>query len=82
MSDFGDGNWTVGRKPHRCEYCYGPIPQGERHYQFKGIWEGEWQNWRMHKECNESYDMNGDGEFIPGDSDWPERIRKLFAGLA
>lgn len=54
---FNDVTSVVGRKPHRCEWCGGPIPIGERHSLFVGIWEGEFQSWRMHPECLE---FNGD----------------------
>ena len=47
MSGFGEGRWMVGRKDHRCEYCYGSIPQGEEFYHYRGMFDGEWQNWRM-----------------------------------
>ena len=79
MSSFGNTEHPVARKEHRCEYCYGPIPQGEKHPHFKGMWDGEWQNWRMHQECYSDY-MDGepiDG-FTPGDAEMPERIKKLI----
>ena len=73
--DFGEGKWIVGRVRHRCEWCSGPIPKGESHYQSKGMYDGEWQNWRMHAECQADYDLNyGGGEFFPGDGTMPERV--------
>ena len=32
--DFGEGRHIVGRKPHHCIGCYGPIPKGETHFQW------------------------------------------------
>jgi hypothetical protein len=55
MADFGEGRKLVGNKDHRCEWCGQKIPKGDLHYQFKGLWEGEWQNWRMHLECYGAY---------------------------
>ena len=78
MSDFGEGKWIVGRKQHRCEYCYGPIPKGERHYNYRGMYSGEWQNWRMHEECESDSSTEGDYEFMPGDGPMPERVRELM----
>ncbi len=77
MSDCGGGKWVKGRKQHRCEYCLGPIPTGEHHYNYRGLYGGEWQNWRMHSECFDDYDINGDGAFMPGDGTVPDRIRQL-----
>lgn len=51
MSDFGETKSVWARKEHRCEACLGPIIKGELHPQYKGMWSGEWQNWRMHHEC-------------------------------
>lgn len=51
MSDFGDISYPVGRKDYRCEWCGQPIPKGEKHGHFVGIFEGDFQDWRMHSEC-------------------------------
>ncbi len=51
MSDFGDVRYPVARKAHKCEWCGEPIHVGERHPQFVGQWDGEFQHWRMHSEC-------------------------------
>ena len=51
MSEFGSYRYPVGRKDHRCEWCGEPIPMGEKHTQYVGMWENEFQNWRMHNEC-------------------------------
>ena len=75
--DFGSLVWVTGRKRHRCELCYGRIPRGERHAQFKGMYEGYWQNWRMHEECYNSYDADGEWEFVPGDAPVPHRVAAL-----
>lgn len=61
MSDFGGGGSIKARKQHYCEWCSEPIVKGEIHYQFKGIWEGEWQNWRMHTECSDAHDRETEG---------------------
>jgi hypothetical protein len=78
VSDFGEGKWIIGRKRHRCDGCFGPIPKGETHYNYRGIWQGEWQNWRMHEECFEGYDAEGDGEFTLGSFEMPDRVRALL----
>lgn len=78
MSDFGESKRVVGIKKHRCEYCYGPIPKGESHLNYRGMYAGEWQNWRMHDECYEDFHVNGDDEFMPGEAPMPDRIMVLM----
>lgn len=73
MTDFGEGKWTFGRKPHRCAACQGPIPQGEKHYHYRGMYEGDWQNWRLHKECHDDWERDGCGE-ISMDAPCPKRL--------
>jgi hypothetical protein len=51
MSDFGGCSHPVGRKEYRCEWCGQKIPKGEKHVAYVGMWENEFQNWRMHDEC-------------------------------
>jgi len=65
MSDFGNGTSPVARKDYRCEWCGQKIPKGEKHFQYTGVWQDEWQYWRMHKECEKQrqIDYDGDGEF-------------------
>jgi hypothetical protein len=79
VSDFGETTEPIARKIHRCEWCAGPIPKGEKHKQFKGMWEGEWQSWKMHNECYEDASKNDAMQegFTPGDGEMPERVRNL-----
>lgn len=55
MSDFGEMKTVVGKKDYRCEWCGETILKAETHHHFVGKFEGEFQNWRMHSECNEAY---------------------------
>lgn len=64
MSDFGEGIYVAGRKDHSCAWCTQGIPMPEVHYHFHGMWEGYWQNWRMHAECRKASEP--DQEFTPG----------------
>ena len=73
--DFGEGKWVIGRKRHRCESCFGPIQKGERHWHYQGMYEGDWQNWRMHEECYLACEEDGDDEFMPGEAPMPDRVR-------
>jgi len=77
MSDFGDGKWVVGHKRHRCDACMGPIPAGESHYNYRGMYGGDWQNWRMHKECFDDYVREQDEEFTMGSFEMPDRIAQM-----
>lgn len=51
MSDFGETTFHVVRKNHRCEWCGEMILKDEECAHYQGKFEGEWQNWRMHREC-------------------------------
>lgn len=81
MSDFGTMTNPRARKQHRCEWCYGPIPKGEVHRHYSGMWDGNWQDWRMHNECEkactseEGYLYDG---FMPGEGEMPERVKALL----
>ncbi len=81
MSDFGNGIWVNGRKIHYCGACGARIPKGEEHYSYRGMYGGDWQNWRMHRECEESFSRDGSGEFMEGDTPVPERILAMFKGM-
>lgn len=76
MSDFGETTHKAGRKDHCCHICYGVIPKGEVHYHFKGMWDGDWQDWRAHDECYD--DTDTEEGFCPGDAPMPDRIRALY----
>lgn len=81
MSDFGETFSPVAAKEHRCIWCYWRIPKGEKHKLYKGVYDGEWQNWRMHNECYEEQQdqaRDGDTEFTPGCANPPERIRQIY----
>jgi hypothetical protein len=39
------------RKIHECVWCSSEIYIGESHQKFVGIWEGDFQNWRIHHDC-------------------------------
>jgi hypothetical protein len=73
MSDFGGYTWPKARKEHRCEWCYQKILIGEVHARFVGKWEGEFQDWRVHKECEAIMQKEDlfDG-FTPGEGERPQ----------
>jgi len=80
MSDFGETLSPVARKQYTCEWCGWRIPIGEQHKQYKGVFDGEWQNWRMHNECFEEQQaeaLQGEPEFMPGCGEPPQRIKEL-----
>jgi hypothetical protein len=71
MSDFGEGNWVKTSKPHRCSWCGQRIEAKADAYHYKGMYDGEWQNWYMHEECQEAYALNGNEEFDPFEGERP-----------
>lgn len=84
MSNFGVMFSPIAAKDHVCEWCAGQIPKGEKHKHFQGMWGGDWQNWRMHDECEHDYAAAYGPEytngFIPGEGEMPERVRVATAG--
>ena len=80
-NSFGEPRAVVARKPHRCEWCYEPILKGESHQQFKGMWEGDWQNWRMHQECFDAYEPDDDGGFMSGEGTRPPKVTIRLEGV-
>ena len=56
---------TKPKRKHPCVWCRIQIRPGEKHLKFTGKWEGDFQNWRIHLECNEpmmvARDAYGDG---------------------
>ena len=45
------------RKEHRCTECGCTIKKGVMYYDIKGLWDGEWGNYKAHKDCHELYVM-------------------------
>ncbi len=75
MNDFGEGKFVKGSKPYQCEACGAQIPIGEKHWHQTGMWEGDWQDWRAHKECYDDWSTNGYGE-LQSDAPVPERLNR------
>lgn len=76
MSDFGNMSYHKGYKDHRCEWCGEVIPKGEEFAHFQGMWQSEFQDWRMHKECEiaslKDPNTREDG-FMPFENERPPR---------
>ena len=56
MSDFGNVRHVVAAKSHRCIHCIERIAPGTKHAHYVGVWERDWQDWRMHDECLDASD--------------------------
>ena len=76
MSEFGNATFPTARKEYRCEWCGETILKGEKHYKYAGMWEGDFQNWRMHDECEHDAQMNGDMQegFTPYEAERPAKL--------
>jgi len=49
-------------KPHWCAWCKKTrIEKGEVHLRYVGEFEGDFQDWRIHKECREPVRRSCDG---------------------
>jgi hypothetical protein len=62
MSDFGEGRTVKAGKQHQCIWCYEHVMVNEYHHHYKGMWEGDWQDWRMHLDCLKACREEQDGE--------------------
>lgn len=40
-------------KPHKCYECHRPIKQHETYFKAKGLWDGEWCEFKTCSECQE-----------------------------
>ena len=81
MGNFCNSRDVVTRKPHRCEWCNGPIPSGEICIRAQGCFDHAMYSYHMHsecwKECLSDPDISIDG-FMPGCGEMPERIKALL----
>ena len=75
MSDFGDYKHVKTKKPHICVYCGRKIPAGKRAWNYKGQYQGDWQNWYSCEYCHDYVEPTCmDEEYINGD-EFNEYIR-------
>ena len=51
------------RKEHTCYECRLPIPKGVTYKRAKGLWDGDWEEYKMHPECHDKLLEIQDGEF-------------------
>ena len=54
------------RKEHRCEWCNEKICVGEKHFQRTYVFEGDFNNGRMHLECKAAMEKTPHDELIDG----------------
>ena len=50
-------------KIHKCCWCWQDIVKGEKHYHQIGIFNGDWNDWRMHLDCHDVSDP-GEEEYL------------------
>ena len=73
MSDFGNLKRITTRKPQQCLFCQRTIPPKTAAYNYKGMWENQWQNNYSCEICQTNDDISGDSsDGITGDefNDW------------
>lgn len=79
MMNFHRGSNVTLRKPRRCEWCGGAMDQGADAYRGRGVFDGDFYDYRMHPECAE--DMN-DTPYISEDGFMPyENERPMLADV-
>jgi hypothetical protein len=70
--------WVTTAKPHRCDMCNGPVPEGDRAHYASGQWNGEFYSGWQHPECWESFVASDCEEYMCGDFPVPLRILKVM----
>lgn len=55
MPEFVDDHAHCARKQHRCCECSAPIQVGERYIKTKGVWDGEFSEFKQHELCAEAF---------------------------
>ena len=69
------------RTEHRCIYCGGPIPVGEKYTQQTGFYDGAAYRNRYHDECyadcGNECSYYGEWEFSPFSADYPPRVKAI-----
>lgn len=53
-----DEKWQKARKEHRCNECPFPIEKGETYMRVGSLFEGKWETFRRHKECENAGKMD------------------------
>jgi hypothetical protein len=51
------------RKQHMCCECFNPILKDSVYYDISGMWDGEFDRMRAHKDCHEFYRMLNEQSF-------------------
>lgn len=79
MADFyRPPEYVKARKIHDCAACFHQIVPSENHVVQTGIYDGKAFRNRFHYECFDALCDDGEGEFMPGGFDPPERLRNKF----
>lgn len=67
MSDFGNYKLVKTKKEHSCMYCGRTIPKGIKAFNYRGLFEGDWQNWYACQFCDREVVPTYGDEYISGD---------------
>lgn len=76
FDQLGETAEPVARKEHTCHWCGESILRGEQYRRYSAIFDGEFQDTKMHKECYAAMlDDEGvayDNEFLPFGNERPK----------
>lgn len=56
-------------KQHKCYECHSPIVKGEKYHDIKGLWDGRFDNFKIHKDCQE-FRLTLEKDFSPAWNDY------------
>ena len=74
---FNDPVKRKCREEKRCMYCGQMIKVGEIYTHQTGIYDGAWQDTKMHPECFDDMIDFGDGEYELYSGERPERAAAI-----
>ena len=52
------------RNNHQCAWCKGKITTQQQHLQYTGMFQGDFQDWRVHEECIDALEKSDPSEGI------------------
>lgn len=66
--------WRKAIKAHRCSYCGEVILTGDVYAYQPGVCDDRWFETKMHEECWDGFEDDGDGEYMLYSNERPEKV--------
>lgn len=79
--------YPIARKQHKCQVCGCAIPKGTIHHYQSSVYDGSWQDWRVHSDCAEMHWHHNEGRECDDQADdyyldeyrgfWPHAVCRI-----